>query len=202
MSFSAQAAISSAQSSMDASLPATKSEANDKLTVLRQDSRENISEMNFGLYSAMSDFGAKGLGVGEAVRFTAPKPGWKLKALQISGWSVFNNTTKRFPADRNFLLEVRDKDANLLYKFADAQNMYFASTTGPVIYKMDIVPVAVTGDFYVIFYDRGSMLLGMEQGNGTGNSYLVVDGRVLPAEFTARNNETMKVNWLIRAIGE
>lgn len=171
------------------------------LTMLKQDSGKNFSEMNVSLYSAVTSFGDAGLNMGETVKFTAPRPGWKLKAIQIVGWSGFNNTTKRFPADRNFLLEVRDADLNVLYKFADTQNMYFASPINMVASGLVIPAIPVTGDFYIIFYDRGSMRLGMENDNGTGNSFLFVNGRL--AEFrNSTKNETIKVNWLIRAIGE
>ncbi len=177
--------------------------ATSQFTVLTQDSGKNFSEMNLTPYSALSDFGAVGLNVGEAVKFTAPKPGWKLMGIQILGWSGFNNTTKMFPADRNFLVEVRDKDFNPLYKFADAQNMYFLSSTGPMFSGIEIPAVPVTGDFYVVLYDRGSMGLYMERGIGSGNSFFFINGEMLPAEFKAtKTNETIKVNWLIRAVGK
>ncbi len=182
---------------------AAEKAATSQFTVLTQDSGKNFSEMNLTPYSALSDFGAVGLNVGEAVKFTAPKPGWKLMGIQILGWSGFNNTTKMFPADRNFLVEVRDKDFNPLYKFADAQNMYFMSSTGPMFSGIDIPAVPVAGDFYVVLYDRGSMGLYMESGTGTGNSFFLINGEMLPAEFkTTRTNETVKVNWLIRAVGK
>jgi len=39
--------------------------------------------------------------------------------------------------------------------------------------------------------------------NATGNSYFIVNGQLIPAEFkNAKTNETQKVNWLIRAVGE
>lgn len=172
-------------------------------TMLTADSGKNLSDMNFTLYSAVADFGAAGVNVGEVVKFSAPSSDWVLKSLQIVGWSGFNNTTKRLPPDRNFLIEVRDENASLLYKFADAQNFYFGSSTGPVAYGMDIPPLPITKDFFVVLYDRGSMYLGAEQGNGTGNSYFVINGQLVPAEtrITA-TNETVKINWLIRAIGE
>lgn len=199
MSFSAQTAIEQANGPANVVVPVPKETA----TTLKQDSGKNFSEMNFTLFSAVNEFGMDGLGIGEVVRFKAPKPGWKLKGMQIVGWSGFNNTTKSFPADRTFLVEVRDKNTDLLYKFVDIQNIYYASTTGPLAHKFEIPALPVTEDFYVIFYDRGSMGLGMEQENGTGNSYLVIDGNLLPAEFkTKKTNETLKVNWLIRAIGE
>jgi len=171
--------------------------------MLMADSGKNLSEMNTTLYSTVADFGAAGLKIGEVVRFSAPSPEWVLKSVQIMGWSGFNNTTGRFPPERNFLIEVRDLNGDLLYKFADTQNFYFASTAGPVVYKMDIPPIQVTKDFYVVFYDRGSMFLGAEIGNGSGNSYFITNGQLVPAETQIiGTNETAKVNWLIRAIGE
>ena len=176
-----------------------------KFALLKADSGKNLSQMNFSLYSATDTFGQLGVGVGEAAKFTAPNPNWKLMALQFLGWSGFNNTTQRLPADRNFLVEVRDKDLNLLYKFADAQNLYFGSEKGPVVTGMEIPALPVTGDFYVIFYDRGSMGLGMESAlsNETGKSFFFMNGQLAPAEFlNKRTNETINFNWVIRAIGE
>ena len=174
-----------------------------QLTWLKQDSGKNYSEMNFTLFSAINEFGAQGLGVGEAVKFTAPKAGWKLQKVRVLAWSGFNETTQTFPADRNILLEVRDEDLNLLYKFADAQNNYFLSDTSPVLGEIEIPAVPVTGDFYVVFYDRGATHIGMENDEGTGNSFLFVNGQTLPAERTIQEtNETVKINWLIEAGGE
>ena len=172
-------------------------------TVLKQDSGMNFSEMNYTLFSAINNFGFAGLGIGEMVKFKPPKPGWKLKGVQIVGWSGFNNTTKQFSPDRMFLVEVRDINGDLLYRFNDIQNMYFASTNGPVAHKFDIPALPVNGDFFVIFYDRGSMGIGMELNNATGNSYFVANDQLIPAGFTNKiTNETQKVNWLIRAVGE
>ncbi len=212
MSFSAQGAIESSKASTGTTMPSQGQIPNiatsnsmastEGLTTLKQDSGKDFSKMNMTMYSAVNDFGAAGLNVGEVVKFTAPKPGWKLKKIQIVGLSIFNNTTKRYPADRNFLVEVRDSNADLLYKFADTQNMYFASAAGPVVRGIDIPALPITGDFYIAFYDRGAMLIGAEQDNGTGNSYFVVNGKLDPAQYTTRTNETVKINWLIRALGE
>ena len=170
---------------------------------MKQDSGMNFSEMNYTLFSAVNEFGLAGLRIGEVVKFNAPKPGWKLKGVQIVGWSGFNNTTKQFPADRTFLVEIRDSNGDLLYRFIDIQNMYFASTTGPVAHKFDIPALPVTGDFFVVFYDRGSIGLGMELNNATGNSYFIINGQLIPAGFkNTKTNETQNVNWLIRAVGE
>jgi hypothetical protein len=174
-----------------------------KLTTLREDSGKNYSEMNFTLFSIIDDFGLQGLGIGEAVKFTAPKAGWMLQKVRVVGWSGFNESTGKFPADKNIMLEIRDKDLNLLYKFADAQNNYFLSETGPLFSEIEIPAVPVTGDFYVVFYDRGATNIGMENNNGTGNSVLFMGGKILPAERTIpETNETIKINWLIEAAGK
>jgi hypothetical protein len=173
-----------------------------EMTVLKGDSGKNLSEMKLMLYSAVNDFGDNGVNVGEAVKFTAPKAGWKLKEISILGWSGYNETTKRLPQNMNFLVEVRDKNLNLLYKFADTQNAYFASTQGPVASRIEIPAMQIMGDFYVVFYDRGAMGIAMEQGNGTGNSYLLINDQLIPAERKSETNETIKDNWLIRVAGE
>jgi hypothetical protein len=48
------------------------------------------------------------------------------------------------------------------------------------------------------------MRIGVELENGTGNSYQYnsIYGDLIPAEFKIDNNETTKVNWVIRAAGE
>jgi hypothetical protein len=157
--------------------------------------------MNFTLFSSLAEFGA--LNVGEAVKFTAPKSGWKLQKVQVAGWSGFNQSAQKFPDDGNIMIEIRDKDLNLLYKFADAQNNYFLSDAGPLFGEIEIPAVAVTGDFYVVFYDRGAARIGMETTDSAGNSFLFMGGQLQPAEFTNPDtNETMKVNWLIEALGK
>jgi hypothetical protein len=200
MSFSAQDTIEKTVGQMKTATSAAS--AKGAPTVLKQDSGMNFSEMNYTLFNAVNNFGLAGLGIGEVVKFDAPKT-WKLKGIQIVGWSGFNNSTKLFPADRMFLVEIRDSNGDLLYRFNDIQNMYFASTTGPVGHKFDIPALAVNGDFFVTFYDRGSMGIGMELNNATGNSYFIANGKLIPAEFrNSKTNETQKVNWLIRAVGE
>ncbi len=174
-----------------------------KVTVLKQDSGQNLStSTNLSFYSAITDFGLTGLSVGTGVKFTAPKAGWKLRGVQVLGWSGYNNTTKLFPPDRDFLIEIRDKDLNLLYRTVDTQNVYFASSRAPVMSIIEIPALPVTGDFYIFFYGRDGMIIGMEP-NGSGNSYLLIQGQLAPAEFKETNtNATMKVNWIIRAVGE
>lgn len=172
------------------------------LTILKQDSGKNISEMNLSFLSIIDEFGADGLGMAEAVKFKAPKSGWKLYGVQILGWSGYNNTTQSYPMDRNFLLEIRDNDLRLLYRFADAQNGYFLSNQGPFYGVIEIPPLAVTEEFYVVFYDRGGMIVAMEEENGTGNSFLYGNGNLEPAQLTTATNETIGINWIIEAVGK
>ncbi len=55
----------------------------------------------------------------------------------------------------------------------------------------------------MVFYDRGSVEIVMEQDSGTGNSFLFSNGILEPAERTiVATNETYKVNWMIEAIGQ
>jgi hypothetical protein len=177
--------------------------ANPSMTVLTQDSGINITNMSMNLYSAGQDWGINAFSVGEAVKFTAPKPDWKLKQIRVLGWNGYNETTMTVPSPSNFLIEVRDENLNLLYRLADTQNAYF-TLPAPALIPIDIPALALTGDFYIIFYDRTTMRIGVELENGTGNSYQYnsIYGDLIPAEFKIDNNETTKVNWVIRAVGE
>jgi hypothetical protein len=175
--------------------------ANPSMTVLKQDTASNKTNIN--LYSAAQDWGIYAYSIGEAVKFTAPKSDWKLKQIQVLGYNGFNETTRTVPASGNFLIEIRDMNLNLLYRFADTQNAYFTNPV-PILRTIDIPALPLTGDFYIIFYDRSTMRIGVELENGTGNSYQYneVNSDMLPAEFKIDNNESTKVNWVIRAVGE
>jgi len=172
------------------------------MTVLRQDSGTNLSKMNMTLYSVSTDWGLDAFGVGEAVKFTAPKPGWKLKQVRIAGWNGFNETTKTIPPANDFLIEIRDQNLNLLYRMSDTQNAYFTYPV-PLLRGIDLPAIPVTGDFYVVFYERGSMAIEREIENGTGNSYFYdsLNSVLIPAIFTMDGKST-KVNWIIRAVGQ
>ena len=172
------------------------------LTILKQDSGKNVTEMNLSLFSIIEDIGLDGLDDGVAVKFKSPKSGWKLYGVQVLGWSGFNNTTQTFPAESNFLLEIRDKNLNLLYKFADVQNGYFLSDQGPFYGLIEIPPLAVTEEFYVVFYDRGGMFVAMEEDSGTGNSFLYGNRDLQPAQLITTTNETIGINWIIEALGK
>jgi hypothetical protein len=175
--------------------------ANPSMTVLKQDTASNST--NISLYSAAQDWGVYAYSIGEAVKFTAPKSGWKLSQIQVLGYNGFNETTRTVPAAGNFLIEVRDVDLNLLYRLADTQNAYFTNPL-PILRTIDIPALPLTGDFYIMFYDRSTMRIGVELENGTGNSYQYnsMMRELIPAEFKIENNESTKVNWVIRAVGE
>jgi len=173
------------------------------MTVLKQDGGANLTEMNITLYSVSTDWGLDSFGVGEAVKFTAPKSGWKLMQVRIVGWNGFNETTRTIPPANNFLIEIRDKSLNLLYRMTDTQNAYF-TYPAPVLRGIDVPAIPVTDEFYVIFYDRGAMVVGMEPENGTGNSYFYdsLNSNLIPASFKDENNKSTQINWVIRAVGE
>ncbi len=184
-----------AQNNTDSAVPS--------LTVLKQDSGTNLSKMNMSIYTSLTDFGLDAFGVGEAVKFTAPKPGWKLMQVRIAGWNGYNGTPNSIPQASDFLIEIRDKDLNLLYRMADMQNAYF-TFSAPVLRGIDIPALPVTDDFYVVFYDRGTMVIEREVENGTGNSYFYdsLNGEMIPAIFRDENNKSTNINWVIRAVGE
>jgi hypothetical protein len=177
--------------------------ADPNMMVLKQDSGGNLSEMNLSLYSVSTDWGLDSFGVGETVKFTAPEPDWRLMQVRILGWNGFNETTRTVPPANNFLIEIRDENLNLLYRMADTQNAYF-TYPAPVIRAIDIPSLPLTRDFYVIFYDRGAMVVGMESDNGTGNSYFYdsLSSSLIPASFRDENNVSKQINWVIRAVGE
>ena len=195
LSFIALMGMAVAQSNADST--------NLSMTVLKQDSGANITNMNMTLYSAGQDWGINAFSVGEAVKFAVPRSDWKLKLIQVLGWNGFNETTLTVPSPSNFLIEVRDENLNLLYRLADTQNAYFTFPV-PALISIDIPALPLTGVFYIIFYDRSTMRVGVELQNGTGNSYQYnsVNGELIPAEFKIDDNEATKVNWVIRAVGE
>ncbi len=174
---------------------------NSSMTIIKQDTA--LNNTNIVLYSAAQDWGVYAYSIGEAVKFTAPKSEWKLKQIQVLGYNGFNETTRTVPASGNFLIEIRDMDLNLLYRLADTQNAYFTNPL-PILRTIDIPALPLTGDFYIIFYDRSTMRIGVELENGTGNSYQYneMNSDLIPAEFKIDNNESTKVNWVIRAVGE
>lgn len=130
----------------------------------------------------LSVFGAPAFFIAEAVRFEAPRPGWKVSAVQLLGWDGYNGSEESVPSERLIGLEIRDKDLNLIYKFADSQIPYsnFARNA-TIMYPMTIeVPqVPVSDEFYVCFYDRGAVVIGSEFVNQTSdNCFLFVENQL------------------------
>jgi len=173
------------------------------MTVLFQDSGTNISTMNLTLYSSGQDWGINSFDVGEAVKFKAPKADWILKQIRVLGWNGYNETAMTVPSPSNFLIEIRDMDLNLLYRLADTQNAYF-TFSAPAIRGIDVPALPVSDEFYIIFYDRSAMRIGVELENATGNSYIYnsLNGEIIPAEFRIEGEKATQVNWIIRAVGE
>jgi hypothetical protein len=187
---------------MNSGLAQSTDNAEKNMTVLRQDSGTNLSDMNLDMYSSAQDWGINSFDVGEAVKFTTPKSGWKLKQIWVVGWNGYNETTMTVPSPSNFLIEVRDDQLNLLYRLADTQNAYF-TFRAPAMRALDIPALPVTDEFYIIFYDRGTMKIGVELENGTGNSYIYnnLNSELIPAKFRIQGAEATNVNWIIRAAG-
>jgi hypothetical protein len=186
------------------SLAQQSTQSADEETVLISDSGQNLSVMNWTLTSAIELFGQAGFDIAEAVKFTA-SDGWTLDGVQILGWDGFNGTSESVPSDGAIALEVRDSDLNLLYRFTDSQMPYFNfrnNVTSPIVASIDLPEIPVSGDFYLCFYDRGSVVVGAEVENATGNSYVFnrVNKELVPALPTGPN-QTEPVNWVIRAVG-
>jgi len=161
--------------------------------------------MNWTLTSVIELFGAAGFDIGEAVKFTAPSAGWTLDGVQILGWDGFNGTADSVPSNGPIALEVRDSNLNLLYRFTDSRMPYFNfrnNVSVPIVASIDLPAVPVDGDFYLCFYDRGSVVIGEELDNATGNSYVFnrVNRELVPA-LPIGPNQTQSVNWIIRAVG-
>ena len=168
----------------------------------------NITQKSLAELSMLSVFGRTGFFIGEAVKFTAPKPNWKIDSVQVIGWDGFNGTVESVPQERIIGLEVRDKDLNLIYRFADSQlpytNYAYNSTQMyPITLRLPQVPVS--DEFYVVFYDRGAAAIASERLNETSkNSFLYLEpgNTLLPANLPgSQNNETIAVNWIMTVSG-
>lgn len=167
-------------------------------TVLFQDSNTNLSLMNATFYSPFA------FGIAQAVKFTPPKPDWKLEGVLIFGTDGWNSSHKEFPVQGIFGLEIRDAKMRLLYQYADTQLEFFTSAAGTRIAMIEIPALDVKGDFYVCFYGRDIVRTRTELQNATGNSYYYIrdTGQILPGAIPLANNQSLPVNWIIRSIGE
>ena len=167
----------------------------------------NLSQKKIVSIDLLSTMGLPAYFVAEAVKFKAPKPNWKLNTVQILGWDGFNGTMESIPRERIIALEVRDKDLNLLYKFADSQLPYSnfilnVTETSPFTIRIPSIPVS--DEFYVCFYDRGAIAVACEILNETSqNSFIYIEpgNTLLPANLPFKGKESVPLNWIMTVSG-
>jgi len=166
--------------------------------LLIEDSGTNFTMMNSSFFSP------KVFGLAQAVKFTPPKAGWKLDRVLIVGSDGWNSSQKENPVQGIFSVEIRDAKLKLLYQYADTQLDYFTSPNGARTAMIDIPSIAMNGSFYVCFYGRDVVKTLTELQNSTGNSYYYIrdSGLIGPGSIPLKNNTTLPVNWIIRAVGE
>ena len=148
----------------------------------------------------MEVFGLDSFMLAEAMKFTAPRSDWTLDGVRILGWDEYVENETR-PAEKIIALEIRDEELNLLYSFTDSQLAHF---NYPGLVEIEIPPISIDGDFYVCFYDRGAMSIGVDQDDPSGNSFIFVKPtkELKPAAFLTDNSEeSVMVDWIIRAVG-
>ena len=143
------------------------------------------------------------LSVGEAVKFTPPRPGWTLDAVHILGWNGYDGNDT-LPDEQIISMEIRDENLNLLYRFSDSHLPYFANQGVPGVGVIEVPSIAVNGDFYVCFYDRGAVWVGVDFNEAEGNSYYydIKTGELFLAAIQIEDSEEfLPANWIIRAVG-
>ena len=103
-----------------------------------------------------------------------------------------------------FAVEIRDANLRLVYHFADAQLPYFTTDIGVRVANIEVPDMPMNGDFFVCFYSYRSLGLAAELQNSTGNSYIFdkLTGSLYVGSLPSKNNQTLPVNWLIRAAGQ
>jgi hypothetical protein len=172
--------------------------APENINVLKQDSGTNVSKMNLTFAGSLT------YGSAQTVKFTAPKPDWKLESVQIMATDSWNSSSKRLPSPLPFAIEIRNANLRLLYHFADVQFPYFTSDVGVRMTNIEVPTMLMNGDFYVCFYGYRSLGLATEVQNATGNSYIFdkLTGKLYSGVLVMKNNQTLPVNWLVRAAGE
>lgn len=141
----------------------------------------------------------------EAVKFKAPKNNWKISAVQLLCFDGFNGSMESIPQDKTIGLEIRDKDKNLLYKYADSilpYSNYARNATFLFPLTIEIPQIPVSDEFYVCFYDRGAVLVGLEYLNETSNnSFIYVEKELAPAALPDGKGGAIPINWLIAVSG-
>jgi hypothetical protein len=166
-------------------------------TILIQDSGANISAMNLTLAPSIT------YGSGQAVRFSAPKPDWKLESVLIMATDGWNSSSEHKPDSTPFAVDIRDSNLKLLYHFADSQLPYFTDPSGVRLANIEVPSMAMNGDFFVCFYGYRSIAIAAELENATSASYTYdkLEGKLYPGVVSIGENQTAPVNWIIRIAG-
>jgi hypothetical protein len=140
--------------------------------------------------------------VAHAIKITPPRAGWTLRAVQIMGYEYPDNKNKTYPVDAPVILEIRDADLNLLHQANLIQNDYF-NLPVPLLAKIDVPSITMKGDFYICFYERGEVGIGMNMTGSGDRSFFYdrISGELEAAGLTTSNNKTIPVNWIMRAVG-
>ena len=170
----------------------------ENITILKQDSGTNLSKINI-TFVVSPTFGSA-----QTVKFTAPNPGWKLKHVLVIATDGWNESRSESPKPLPFAIEIRDANLSILYHFADTQLPYFTSGAGIGIADVEIPDLPIEGDFFVSFYGYRSIALAAELQNATGGSYLFdkLTHQLFEGALPTRDNQTIPVNWLLRAAGK
>ena len=178
-----------------------------KLDVLNSyEGNLSAEEKDLHLLNMIQVFGGlSGLAGAEVVKFKAPKPDWTLKKIEFLLYDGYNGTRASYPSPQVIAFEIRDKNFDLLYRYADIQLPYtnfLMNITNPVPATFDLPSIKVGEEFYVLFFDRGAVRV-MAKFNSTGNSsfYDPLTGQLFKAELIAKNNNTIPVNWIVNAAG-
>jgi hypothetical protein len=163
---------------------------------------EEILMYDSGIPTGLSGTSLLG-NVAQAVRFTPPSSPWTLTKIQIAGWNGYDNDT--IPnAEKLIYLEIRDKDLNLLYQYADSHIPYFTYTS-VVLATIEIAPTTLDDDFYVCFYDRGAVGVAYnitEIDDGRSFFYDRYTKELVPARAeVSGSDELAPLSWIIRAVG-
>ena len=176
-------------------------------TLTRLNSVEgNLSTKNISLFRMVDLFGFPGgINAAEVVKFKAPKPGWTLRQFSIVGYDGYNGTRESLPESQTIAFEIRDKDFNLLYRYADTQLPYtnfIKNSTKPVSMIFDLPPIPVSDEFYMLFFDRAAVgVLAELNMQGNSSFYDQLEGMMYEAGIPAENNETIPINWVMSVAG-
>lgn len=166
----------------------------------------NLSEKTLRNISMYQVVGPVAETIADTVKFEAPRPNWNLKNVTIYGWDGYSGTSDTIPTRGLMVLEVRDKNLDLLYKFSDIQTPYtsYIFNISSVLFPLliDLPEIPVSDEFYICFYDRGVVSVGFEFNNSTNSYFYDYRARMLvPAKLPTGANNTTPVQWLMTVGG-